>query len=250
MSGEGERFLSRWSRLKRGSRDEPRAADDGAPADRATPNVPAAAAASAEAVEPQAAATARAEPGSPQRVEETHPVAPDSPAAPALPPIESLTPASDFKPFMQAGVDATTRNAALKRLFADPQFNVMDGLDVYIDDYSRFEPVTPDVLAKLEHARYLFDPPQTRVNAQGHVEDVVDEEPAAADAVVEDAGAGSVPDAGTAPAGVPDPQLPVAPERPDVPQALSALRREPDTATPPPGRSARDEPPPTPAPPA
>lgn len=250
MSEAGEGFLSRWSRLKRGSGDEPQAADGGAPTNRAAPGVPAATAASPGAAEPQAVAKVHAVPGRTQRADEAHPVASDSPAPPVLPPIDSLTPASDFKPFMQAGIDATTRNAALKRLFADPQFNVMDGLDVYIDDYSRFEPVTPDVLAKLEHARYLFDPPQTRVNAQGHVEDVVDEEPAAADAVVADAGAGSVPDAGTAPAGVPDPQLPVAPERPDVPQALSALRREPDTATPPPGRSARDEPPPTPAPPA
>ena len=159
MSAEGEGFLSRWSRLKRGSRDEPREADDGAPADRAAPNVPAAAAASPEAIEPKSAATERAVPGSPQRVEEAHPVAPDSRAAPVLAPIESLTPASDFKPFMQAGVDATTRNAALKRLFADPQFNVMDGLDVYIDDYGKTEPIPSKMLGQLldEHATKLAD---------------------------------------------------------------------------------------------
>lgn len=172
MSAEGEGFLSRWSRLKRGSRDEPREADDGAPADRAAPNVPAAAAASPEAIEPKSAATERAVPGSPQRVEEAHPVAPDSPAAPVLAPIESLTPASDFKPFMQAGVDATTRNAALKRLFADPQFNVMDGLDVYIDDYTKPDPIDAETVRGLVQARYLFDPPKTRVNERGDVEEV------------------------------------------------------------------------------
>lgn len=157
MSGEGEGFLSRWSRLKRGNRDEPRAADDGAPADRAAPNPPAAAAASAEAIQPQAAASAV--PGSTQRADEAHPVASDSPAAPALPPIESLTPASDFKPFMQAGIDAATRNAALKRLFADPQFNVMDGLDVYIDDYGKTEAIPSRMLGQLldEHATKLAD---------------------------------------------------------------------------------------------
>jgi hypothetical protein len=28
------------------------------------------------------------------------------------------------------------KNAAMKKLFADPHFNVMDRLDIYIDDYS------------------------------------------------------------------------------------------------------------------
>ncbi|MEZ5602964.1 MAG: DUF3306 domain-containing protein [Burkholderiaceae bacterium] len=159
MSGEGEGFLSRWSRLKRGSRDEPRAADDGAPADRATPTLPAAAAASAEAMETQATASTRALPEGTQRADEAHPVASDASAPPALPPVESLTPASDFKPFMQAGIDAATRNAALKRLFADPQFNVMDGLDVYIDDYGKTEPIPAQMLGQLldEHATKLAD---------------------------------------------------------------------------------------------
>ena len=159
MSAEGEGFLSRWARLKRGSRDEPRAADDGAPANGIAPNAPDAEAASAGAAEPQAAAEARAVPEPAQRSGETHPVASDSAVAPALAPIESLTPASDFKPFMQAGIDAATRNAALKRLFADPQFNVMDGLDVYIDDYGKTEPIPSKMLGQLldEHATKLAD---------------------------------------------------------------------------------------------
>ena len=159
MSAEGEGFLSRWSRLKRGSGDEPRAADDGVPTNRVAPNLPAAAAAPAETSEPQAAASTRAVPGSAQRADETHPVARDASAAPVLPPIDSLTPASDFKPFMQAGIDGATRNAALKRLFADPQFNVMDGLDVYIDDYGKTEPIPSQMLGQLldEHATKLAD---------------------------------------------------------------------------------------------
>jgi hypothetical protein len=35
------------------------------------------------------------------------------------------------------------RNAALKKLFTDPHFNVMDGLDVYIDDYGKPDPCRP-----------------------------------------------------------------------------------------------------------
>lgn len=77
-----------------------------------------------------------------------------------LPAVESLTPGSDFRPFMRAGIDSATRNAALKRLFADPQFNVMDGLDVYIDDYGKAEPIPEAMLRRLveEQASRLFDP--------------------------------------------------------------------------------------------
>ncbi len=159
MSGEGEGFLSRWSRRKRVSRDEPQATDDGAPTNRVASNVPAAAAAPAEASPPQAVVSTRAVPGNAKPAGEAHPLAPDASTAPALAPIDSLTPASDFKPFMQAGIDAATRNAALKRLFADPQFNVMDGLDVYIDDYGKTEPIPSQMLGRLldEHATKLAD---------------------------------------------------------------------------------------------
>jgi hypothetical protein len=51
---------------------------------------------------------------------------------------------------MRPGVDAATRTAAVKKLFRDPQFNVMDGLDVYIDDYSKPDPIPPALLARLQ----------------------------------------------------------------------------------------------------
>jgi hypothetical protein len=95
-----------------------------------------------------------------------------APSTPALPPVESLTPQSDFVPFMRPEVDESLKRAALKKLFGDPRFNVMDGLDVYIDDYSKPDPIEPELVKQLAHARYLFDPPKTRVNEQGIVEDV------------------------------------------------------------------------------
>ena len=97
----------------------------------------------------------------------------------ALPPIESLTPQSDFTPFMRPDVEPSLRRAALRKLFADPHFNVMDGLDTYIDDYSKPDPISPDMVKMLTQARYIFAPPPTRVNAQGFVEDVPEEELAA-----------------------------------------------------------------------
>jgi hypothetical protein len=62
---------------------------------------------------------------------------------------------SDYAPFVQAGVDPTVKNAALKKLFADPRFNVMDGLDTYIDDYGKPDPIPPAMLRRLNQARHL-----------------------------------------------------------------------------------------------
>jgi hypothetical protein len=98
-------------------------------------------------------------------------------AAPAaLPPVESLTFDADFTAFMKADVEPELRRAALKKLFSDPRFNVMDGLDVYIDDYTKFEPLDAETARSLVSARYIFDPPKTRVNDAGVVEDVPPEE--------------------------------------------------------------------------
>jgi hypothetical protein len=110
---------------------------------------------------------------------------PDAPAraaapalspAPALPSLESLSIESDFAGFMQPGVDESLKRGALKKLFADPRFNVMDGLDVYIDDYSKPDPLDPAIARTLAHARYIFNPPPTRVTAAGYVEDIPEEE--------------------------------------------------------------------------
>ena len=73
--------------------------------------------------------------------------------APQLPPLDSLNFESDFKAFMHSKVEEGVKRAALKKLFSDPRFNVMDGLDTYIDDYTKAEPVTEELLARLEHAR-------------------------------------------------------------------------------------------------
>lgn len=77
-----------------------------------------------------------------------------SPPAP-LPDVASLTPESDFTPFLRADVDPATKAQALKTLFGDPRFNVMDGLDVYIDDYSKADPLPEGWIEKLEQVKHL-----------------------------------------------------------------------------------------------
>ena len=80
---------------------------------------------------------------------------------PALPPvtledvekIDRFDP--DFSAFMRPDVDPAVQQAALKKMFSDPHFNVMDGLDIYIDDYSNPELLPPEMLRGLVQSDLL-----------------------------------------------------------------------------------------------
>jgi len=84
--------------------------------------------------------------------EATPPAQPEA-GPPELPPIDSLTPESDFSAFMHKQVDEKLRRAALAKLFSDPAFNVLDGLDDYADDYTQLEALAEGAAAGLEHAK-------------------------------------------------------------------------------------------------
>ncbi|MBA3595133.1 MAG: DUF3306 domain-containing protein [Polaromonas sp.] len=97
-----------------------------------------------------------------------------SPDAQEMPPpltvqdAQALTPQSDFKPFMAGNVGPDVRNAAMKQLFCDPHFNVMDGLDIYIDDYSKSDPIPESMLRQMASAKFLklFDEDEEDVEKQ------------------------------------------------------------------------------------
>jgi hypothetical protein len=92
--------------------------------------------------------------------------------APKLPSVDSLTFESDFKDFMHAKVEEGVKRAALKKLFADPRFNVIDYMDVYIDDYTNLESIPPEMLATLKHARTtLFGREEEKPEAEAPPED-------------------------------------------------------------------------------
>jgi hypothetical protein len=76
-----------------------------------------------------------------------------------LPPVDSLTFESDFTAYFKESVEESVRRAALKKLLHDPRFNVMDGLDTYIDDYTKNEGVSEEMLKTLDHARSTLFPP-------------------------------------------------------------------------------------------
>lgn len=125
ISEDKEAFLSRWSRLKREKEPAPERPADPAPAPASTAPAPA-----------------------------------TGEAGPQLPPVESISLETDIKPFLQPEVDDALRRVALKKLFQDPHFNVMDGLDVYIDDYNMPDPLPESVLEQLQFAKdYVFRDP-------------------------------------------------------------------------------------------
>lgn len=76
---------------------------------------------------------------------------------PELPPVDKLTMDSDFSGFFHPKVDEAVRRTALKKLFANSHFNVMDGLDVYIDDYSKPNPMPAAMLAGLKQAQNILE---------------------------------------------------------------------------------------------
>lgn len=84
--------------------------------------------------------------------------APEAVERQPLPSIDSLTPDADFSPFMAKDVDPTLRNQAMKKLFTDPHygFDNMDKLDIYVDDYSKPDPIPLEMLKMMYQSKSLF----------------------------------------------------------------------------------------------
>ncbi|HVZ45450.1 MAG TPA: DUF3306 domain-containing protein [Ramlibacter sp.] len=152
MSDEG--FLARWSRRKDAVREGKEV--------QAEP-----------AAEPQPASVPASVPASqpsPAAADSAGKAREDGQAAVPLPTLEdvrSLTPESDFSRFVAAEVPEDVKNAAVRKLFSDPHFNRMDRLDVYIDDYSQPDPISPQMLKKMASAQVLrlFDEEETEPTA-------------------------------------------------------------------------------------
>lgn len=120
-------------------------------------------------------------------------------AAPVLPSLETLAAQGlegDFSAFMQAGVEEGLRRAAIQQLFKQPVFNVMDGLDVYIEDFNVYEPLTAAELPGLAHARGILFPAFAAETADAATTDAAASAQLAAEVATEDgAEAGAAVDA-------------------------------------------------------
>lgn len=132
-------FLGRWSQRKQALRegkavDEPTAPKPAALAESVALSVPSSAQPAPEKKPLEAAAKA---------------------PAPTLADVQALQPDSSFAPFVARDVAPEVRNAAMKKLFTDPHYNVMDGLDIYIDDYSVPSPLPAAMLRQMASAKFL-----------------------------------------------------------------------------------------------
>ncbi|WP_332826272.1 DUF3306 domain-containing protein [Ramlibacter sp.] len=132
-------FLGRWAKRKEAVRQGQEVPAEPVKVAEAVPAVP----------PPQPS------PGGGGSVQEGQRKAEPPPPPPTLADAESLTPASDFARYVQPDVAPEVRNAAMKKLWADPHFNVMDGLDTYIDDYGKPDPMPPEWLRQLASSKFL-----------------------------------------------------------------------------------------------
>ncbi len=82
-------------------------------------------------------------------------VAPQAKPAPTLADVQALDADASFAPFVGRDVAPEVRNAAMKKLFTDPHYNVMDGLDIYIDDYAKPSPLPAALLRQMVSAQFL-----------------------------------------------------------------------------------------------
>jgi len=71
------------------------------------------------------------------------------------PAVAAPFPLSATAEYRQAGADEDLRRAALKRIFSDPHFNLPDPFEAYSGDFTRGEPIPPEMLRTLVQARHL-----------------------------------------------------------------------------------------------
>ena len=119
-------FLGRWSRLKAGEQLEP----EKKPVEQTKQDL----VSNSEAQQPTADASP---PATLDDVEKIDRFAPD------------------FSAFMKPDVDPAVQQAAMKKMFSDPHFNIMDGLDIYIGDYSKPDPIPLEMLKRMVQSDML-----------------------------------------------------------------------------------------------
>jgi len=207
-------FLGRWSRRKAGL--EPEGLDSAAP--ELKPKV-----------------TPSSVPQDKKTIESASTAPEEESLPPTLEDAESIDRfAPDFSAFMKPNVDPAVQQAAMKKLFSDPHFNIMDRLDIYIDDYSIPDPIPMEMLKRMVQSeslglfRKFEDGPGAKVLAESEEEKalVPESEPeltAAAEpdpAEIADASAGNVT--------MPQDEAEVDIPKPDLDQTVASLKIVPE----------------------
>jgi hypothetical protein len=167
---ESKGFLERWSRRKQDARAgllpvearpepavAPRSASELTPSARELPPAakPEAAAGPASHPVPVPAPDAAAVGAVASQAQPFPAPTVEQQAPPTLDEAQALTPESDFSRFVGVDVSPDVKHVAMRKLFSDPHFNVMDGLDIYIEDYNKPDPLPLDRLRLMASAKVL-----------------------------------------------------------------------------------------------
>jgi hypothetical protein len=147
VADNADSFLSRWSRRKAEV--------------RAGVVIPSEAEV-AQVVEPVGPAVLQQAPAMPLADTATAPSpvgdvaeSPAAPAPPTMADVALLTKDADYTRYLGGNVSPEVKNAALRHLFTDPHFNVMDGLDTYLGDYNTPDPLPAGMLRQMVQSKLL-----------------------------------------------------------------------------------------------
>lgn len=149
-----ENFLSRWSKRKLEVRERERLAENLPQQEDAL--------ADAEAVNNQGLVEVDNAPPSPVEVDLPVPTEAD---------LRAVEQGGDIKAFLVDKVSKDLKNKAFKALFSRPEFNVMDGLDIYIDDYNKFTPLSKEDIEKMTFSKQLLSRPDLELLKTGEISD-------------------------------------------------------------------------------
>lgn len=158
-----DNFLSRWSRRKLEAKAEK-------PADQKAEGIN-------QTIGPGQLATAQLPASDKQHPELVRPSVskPDAAVIP-LPTDADLTAVEqggDIKAFLVDKVSTELKNKAFRALFSRPEFNVMDGLDIYIDDYNKFTPLSAADIEKMTFSKQLLSRPDLELPTLSDAKDTV-----------------------------------------------------------------------------
>ena len=132
-------FLNRWAKKKAGLESSEPSKDDVQPDSKLT----------------QTSSDVQASVHENQTGESTTAQASEQEQMPTFEDVLKLTKDSDYSAYVKPGIDPSVQQAALQKLVSDPRYNVMDGLDIYIDDYSKPDPIPLEMLKKLNQSELL-----------------------------------------------------------------------------------------------
>ncbi len=155
-----DNFLSRWSKRKLEAKEKP-VNNELPPSDLKTESSSNLPAQSLQANQPKDIAVST---GSP--TDSAGHNAPSEPPVPTEADLQGIELGGDVKAFLSDKVSADLKNKAFKALFSRPEYNVMDGLDIYIDDYNTFVPLTQEQIGKMTFSKQLLSRPDLEKLAQ------------------------------------------------------------------------------------